>query len=314
MWRKYLQESAGAQNCAERQRQGGPAARFPARGKDQEPPESYGRAEKDSEDEGFDGPLQAEPRAEQGHELGVAEAHALLTPDDPVEKPDEQDDCGSGEDGQERSPSEMNDCREFAKLLVGPVANEGEDEADGCAGQCEDVGEPQIFEVEDGERGKQPAKNGKTDRGDECCEGVVCRRLDQGWRKGPPTGSPEQPDGEFDGGVAEADGGVALAAASAKYEPTQEGQVFPPGEGVVAVAAVGARGGEALFLGKADQEDVEEAAAGEPEEEGEHGGGNPDCVGAGDGLLHGTIGVFGRKRGPQKRDAASFRRHWQVTV
>lgn len=60
---------------------------------------------------------------------------------------------------------------------------------------------------------------------------------------------------------------MALAAASAKDKPAQDGDVFPPGEGVIAVTAVRARGYETFFLRKADEEDVQEAAEGESEQE-----------------------------------------------
>ncbi len=86
----------------------------------------------------------------------------------------------------------------------------------------------------------------------------------------PPPG-PEQGQGEFDQWVAEADGGVAAAAAAAEEDPAEQGDVFEPGQGVGAVAAVGAGVGEAFVFGKAADDDVEEAAEAEAGEGGEDG-------------------------------------------
>lgn len=84
-----------------------------------------------------------------------------------------------------------------------------------------------------------------------------------------PENGPEDADCQFDERVAEADPGVTLAAAAAEDEPAQEGQVFPPGQGVGAAAAVGAGCGDAFAMGPAGDYDVEEAAEGEAEEGGE---------------------------------------------
>ena len=66
---------------------------------------------------------------------------------------------------------------------------------------------------------------------------------------------------------------MALAAAAAENHPAQEGEVFPPGEEVIAVAAVRARLDDVFAFGKASQDDFEEAAEGEAEKEGEGGAG-----------------------------------------
>lgn len=260
---------------------------MPADGEGQKPHEGDGCSGKDSEDEGFDGSLQAEPRAEQAHELGVAEAHAFLAADDPVEKPDEQDDGCAAKDGEEGYPGEVKDGRKLAELLMWPVADEGEEEAEGRTGEGEDVGEPEVFEIEYGEGGEQPTEDGKTEGGNER-RGEIAVIWEYGkerWSESIPAGCPEDTDCELDYGIAEADGGAALAAAAAKDKPAQEGDVFPPGEDVIAMAAVGARGCEAFFFREADENDVEEAAEGESEQEREEGGCVPDCVDAGDGLL-----------------------------
>jgi len=73
-----------------------------------------------------------------------------------------------------------------------------------------------------------------------------------------------------------------LAAAAAEGDPTEEGQVFPPGEGVIAVAAVGAGRDDAFALGEAGDEHVEEAAEGQTQEGGE------DCA---EGLDFGGDGI-----------------------
>jgi hypothetical protein len=72
---------------------------------------------------------------------------------------------------------------------------------------------------------------------------------------------------------------LARAAAATENDPTEEGEIFPPGEDVIAVAAVGARRDDALFLWKSGQEDVEEAAKGEAEEGREEGACELEWVG-----------------------------------
>ena len=65
-----------------------------------------------------------------------------------------------------------------------------------------------------------------------------------------------------------------MAAAPSEDDPAQEGQIFPPGEGVAAVAAVGARRYDAFVLRKPRQDDVEEAAEGQAQQGGENGSDN----------------------------------------
>lgn len=159
-----------------------------------------------------------------------------------------------------------------------PVADEGEEEAESGAGEGEDVGQPEVLEVKNGEGGGEPAEDGQAEGWDEvCCAAGGCRG------ECPPAGGPEDANCELNGRVAEADGGVALAAAAKKNKPAQEGDIFPPGEGVIAMAAVGARGGEAFFFREADEQNVEKTAEGESEQKCEEGGDDLDCVGAGDG-------------------------------
>jgi hypothetical protein len=66
---------------------------------------------------------------------------------------------------------------------------------------------------------------------------------------------------------------AAGAAAATEENPTEDGKIFPPCQGAFAVAAVGARADDALFLGKTGEEDVEEAAEGQAQERGEDGAG-----------------------------------------
>ena len=63
---------------------------------------------------------------------------------------------------------------------------------------------------------------------------------------------------------------MAAAAATAKKHPTDERNILPPGEGVGAVAAVGAGVDDALAGGPAAQAHVEEAAEGEAQQAGEY--------------------------------------------
>src|ERR1700761_2146900 len=86
-----------------------------------------------------------------------------------------------------------------------------------------------------------------------------------------PEGSPENGDGELDERIAEADPKAALAAAAAQEKPTEQRQIFPPGEGVVAGSAVRAGGSDVLALRHAGKDDVEKAAEGEAEERGKDG-------------------------------------------
>jgi len=58
---------------------------------------------------------------------------------------------------------------------------------------------------------------------------------------------------------------VAGAAAAAEQEKADEWQIFPPGERVFTVAAVGAGRDDALVFRKAYQHHVQKAAEGEAE-------------------------------------------------
>jgi hypothetical protein len=67
---------------------------------------------------------------------------------------------------------------------------------------------------------------------------------------------------------------AAGTATASEKNPTKERNVFPPRQGVFAVAAVGAGRDDAFALGEAGEEDVEEAAEGEAQQRGEDGAGD----------------------------------------
>jgi len=153
----------------------------------------------------------------------------------------------------------------------GPGFEQREEKSCGDAGEREPVGEPEEFGVQGGEGDEQPAEDGRADDLDEAASewvrdfqaGGVCG---EDWiAVAEPAEGPEYADGELDERVADADGGLARAAAATKDDPTEDGQIFPPGEGVFAVAAVGAGCDDAFALGEAGEKDVEEAAEGQAE-------------------------------------------------
>ena len=85
---------------------------------------------------------------------------------------------------------------------------------------------------------------------------------EEGLTEAEPAEGPEQGDGCLNERIAHADPLAAGAAAASQENPAEDGNVFPPCEDVFAVAAVGARRDDAFALGKAGEEDVEEAAEG----------------------------------------------------
>ena len=81
-------------------------------------------------------------------------------------------------------------------------------------------------------------------------------------------------DGKLNDEVADADGGAARAAVSAKKDVAQEGDVLPPGQAALAGAAMGARAYDAFAGGPAGEAHVEETAEGQAEEAGNYGAEN----------------------------------------
>jgi hypothetical protein len=86
---------------------------------------------------------------------------------------------------------------------------------------------------------------------------------------------PEQGGEKFDERVSEANRVAAGAAAPAQENPTEERQILPPRQSVVAVATVRARRDYAFVFRESGQEDIQEAAEGETEQRGE---GDPEVV------------------------------------
>ena len=145
---------------------------------------------------------------------------------------------------------------------------DGRKKAEDCSGKCEPVGEPEVFCVENGQGYEQPAKDGVASQlEDGYGDGFRgWKAAEEGWAEPEPDCGPEDSDSQFDEWIAEADRDFAVAAAATKDEPAQDGDVFPTCEGVVAVAAVGSRRGDAFVFGVAGEDDVEEAAEGETEQ------------------------------------------------
>jgi hypothetical protein len=163
---------------------------------------------------------------------------------------------------------------------AGPGFEEREQESCADAGQSEPVGQPEVFGIERGQGDQQPAQDGVAGELNQCV-GEAMRDCDAGGVGGEeciadakPAAGPEQGYGELDEGIAQADPGLAGAAAAAEENPTEQGQVFPPGEGVFAVAAMGAWRDDAFAFRKTGEEDVEEAAEGEAQQRGEDGAGD----------------------------------------
>ncbi len=59
---------------------------------------------------------------------------------------------------------------------------------------------------------------------------------------------------------------MALVAAAAEDEPAQQWKIFPPGESVGAVSAMGVRDGDTFAFGDTGDHDIEKAAEGQAEQ------------------------------------------------
>ena len=105
-----------------------------------------------------------------------------------------------------------------------PGFEEGEEESRADAGQGEPIGQPEVLRVESGERGQEPAERGVAENLNEAV-GDGMRDLDavgggkQGIAEANPAGGPEQAYGKLDERIAEADPGMAGAAAAAEQNP-----------------------------------------------------------------------------------------------
>ncbi len=297
--RPDFEDAGDGEKRAEGERNGCPGAVLPARQADGDEDECRGGGEEDSQDKRLNGWDDAEPCTEHGHEFGIAEAHALFAADEPVGEADDEDDGGGGEDGEELAvePGEPGDG--LSGGGGGPVAEEIEEEAEGYAGEGECVGEPEVLEVEGGEGDEEP---GKECVAEECggepedlaVGGEIAREVggggvvaggEDGLAVLEPKEGEDEADECFNGGIEPGDAGVALAAAATEEEEAEEGDVFPPGEGVGAGAAVGGGESEVFGVGPAGAENVEEAAEGESEAGGKEGGrGEGGCGEGGSGL------------------------------
>ena len=87
-----------------------------------------------------------------------------------------------------------------------------------------------------------------------------------GGKKLPSVDGPQSSNGHLHQRVPPSDPGVATAAAAAQGEPTEKRDVFPPGQRVGAMAAMGAWAYDALARRPAAQAHVQEAAEGQPKE------------------------------------------------
>ena len=225
---------------------------MPAYELDGDEDECRGGGEEDSQDKGFEGGDDAEPCAEHGHELGVAEAHAFAPANEPVEEADDEDDGGGGEDGEELAVEPGEPGNGLADGVGRQVAEEVEEDAEGDAGEGEGVGEPEVFEVEGGEGDEEPGEDGVAEEGDgepedlavggeiagEVGGGGVVAGCENGLAVLEPENGEEDSNEGLDGGVEPGDAGAALTTTAAEEEEAEEGDVLPPGEGVGAVAAV----------------------------------------------------------------------------
>ncbi len=97
--------------------------------------------------------------------------------------------------------------------------NQGEEDAQDDSGIGEPVREPEEFGIEDGEGEQEPAEQGGTDQVRQC----NARGCEEVGGKTQPARGPESSHGEFDDWVADADPGVAGAAAATEEDPTEDG-------------------------------------------------------------------------------------------
>ena len=269
MWVENLRDGRCAQERSQRQRHFAPVCGIAADGKDSQPDNCRSCRGEDGDGEALQRTAQAEPGREHGHELGVAEAHAFHAADQPVGEADDEDEAASRDDCETTFLCGFQKTCGFAELQFG--LDEGEKYAESDAREGQHVGQPEILRIKCRECKEQPAQDGVAN---ELSDAVCSRNVnpyvsDSGnlWRTEPqPTRSPEKPHSQFNQRISDADPGAALAAASAQQNPAQNRQIFPPGEDMVAMAAVGAGMDDAFVFRKARQNDVKKAAEGQPEE------------------------------------------------
>ena len=82
------------------------------------------------DNKGFESGDDAEPCAEHGHELGVAESDAFSSSDEPVGEADGEDESGRGEDGQEVGQEGLAPRDRLAGSSAGPGAKEVEEKTE----------------------------------------------------------------------------------------------------------------------------------------------------------------------------------------
>jgi len=261
IWIKDLGESSQADECAQGQRHFGPFAGLALRRQEGQPDESGQSCSHDGEGEAFEGSEKAEPGCDHGYQLGVAEAHAFFAPDEPVGQADAQDESGWDKGFQDAPPELREPVQGAMAGCLRPGAQESEDESQSDARQGEPVGQPEMLGVERGQCCEQPGEERVSEEFDEReglrmgCAGRGCGR-EKRPAEAEPACCPEKAHDQLNEGIAEADPCAALTATAAQEEPTQEGDILPPGEGVDAVAAMGAGRGDAFVFGQACDEDV----------------------------------------------------------
>ncbi len=136
-----------------------------ASGEQDEPEQRGGGGEQDGENEGLQGAFETEPCTQQGHELGVTEAHAFATTDQPVGEADEEDNSG-GESGFENPGPQIRKPGVVVHAVQQGLGY-GESQAEGDAREGEPVGEPKVFGIEGGEGGQQTGEQGVAEEDDE---------------------------------------------------------------------------------------------------------------------------------------------------
>jgi hypothetical protein len=264
-----LDECGNRQERSEGQWHLRPLAGFSAHDQHEKPDKRSSGSGEHRDNKAFHGTANAEPCSEHGHELGVSQAHAFLASNDPIGQADEQDQSAGCEDGEHAVPRDMEQIAGQECVGAGPCLLQSKENSESDAGVGEQVREPEILGVKSGQRCEQPTEKAVADDGDQAvdqetrCQGFGGICSPQGRAEVKPTSCPEHGNDYFGEGVAPGDRDVAGAAAAAQQNPTEEREILPPGQGVIAVAAVGARGDDALVFGKAYQHDVEKAAEGQ---------------------------------------------------
>ena len=120
---KDFSQCGCAQKCPQRQRHFGPFVCIAANRKDCEPEQGKDGGSDDGQSETLQCATKAQPGGQHGHQLGIAEAHAFLAADKPVGQAYEEDQAGSGEDGEKGISEGVED------VSAGPALLQREEEA-----------------------------------------------------------------------------------------------------------------------------------------------------------------------------------------